>query len=81
MLCLFSKKNSVLCELKSDSLNTKVDIKLNKNITFPYNYLFNAMDETVDKYDNLNSYLKLVNKIDGVQSNIEQIEKKGKLFY
>lgn len=75
LLCLFNKKKNVICELKNNSLNTKINVELNKNITFTYNYLFDNMDETVDKYDNVNSYLKRINKLDGVKSNIEQEEK------
>ena len=76
LICLFNKKNNVLCELNKNLINTKINIELNKNITFTYNYNFDTMDETVDKYDNINSSLKRVNNLNGVTSNIEQLEKK-----
>lgn len=76
LICLLNKKNNVLCELNKDSINTKINIELNKNITFTYEYLFDTMDKTIDKYDNVNTYLKRVNNLNGVTSNIEQLEKK-----
>lgn len=75
LIVLLNRKNNVLCELNKNSINTKIHVELSKKIIFTYNYKFDTMDKTIDKYDSINSTLKRIKKIEAVQTNIEQIEK------
>lgn len=75
LILLLNRKNNILCELNKNSIKEKINVELNKKIIFTYNYKFDTMDETVDKYDSINSNLKRIKEIEAVHTNIEQIEK------
>lgn len=70
---------SLSCELKdsNDINNTSVTVKVYDNISkYSINYLYNYnegyMDNIVDKYDSVKAYLNIINKKDGINSNINQ---------
>lgn len=77
MISINNKK--IYCELDKSNYNSQIYYKLNENIKINYNHEFITMDNAVDKYDEINNYLKLINNIDGVETNIEQ--EKLKLNY
>lgn len=73
VLFVISNNNKkIYCELDKNNFNSQIYFKLNENIKINYNQEFITMDNAVDKYDEIKDYLKLINNIDGVETNIEQ---------
>ena len=72
LLVISINNKKIYCELDKSNYNSQIYYKLNENIKINYNHEFIIMDNAVDKYDEINNYLKLINNIDGVETNIEQ---------
>lgn len=81
LLFIISNKNKkIYCELEKKNYKSQINLNLDESIKINYDYVFESMDNAVDKYDEIKSYLKLIDNIDGVDTNINQEELKLNYF-
>ena len=68
---LIKFNKTVTCELNKNNYNIVINLDKN-NINFDYKYSFNTIEESVNKYDMISSYIDFIVKLDGVKSSIKQ---------
>lgn len=77
-LYILKKENKkITCVNESDGLNTKILINYKKkitNISYKYVYIYKdgQMEDAVDKYDSIKSFVDLLTNIEGVNANVDQ---------
>ena len=77
-LYILKKENKkITCVNESDGLNTKILINYKKkitNISYKYIYIYKEgqMEDAVDKYDSIKSFVDLLTNIEGVSANVDQ---------
>ena len=71
IICIRNNKK-VVCNLNDKNTSIKIDIDRNKSVSSNYKYTYDKMDNVVDKYDEVYSYLKFIKKRDGIKTSIKQ---------
>lgn len=81
LLLIFNKKYYMTCSLLNENntfeITNVIDIEYNRKIkkySLSYNIKYSEgyMSSLVDKYDSVKNYLKIIDKIDGVDTKVEQ---------
>lgn len=81
IIFLTTKRETLVCNktIKNKAYIEQVEVIIYYNnkikkytLNKKYDYKEGFMDDVVDKYDNLNAYLNIINKKDGITSNIKQ---------
>ena len=69
---LINSNKTITCELSKDNYSTVIYIDNDNFINFDYKYSFDTIEDSVNKYDMMISYIDFISKIDGIDANINQ---------
>lgn len=72
IIYLINTNKVVTCKLNKDNYNAIVYIDKDNYINFDYKYSFDTIEDSVNKYDMMTSYIDFITKLDGVDANINQ---------
>lgn len=72
IIYLINTNKVVTCKLNKDNYNAIVYIDKDNYINFDYKYSFDTIEDSVNKYDMMTSYIDFITKLDGVVVNINQ---------